>query len=82
MSAVKQEIDRNDDMLRSCFRAVAALDGLPGSNNVPAWSAFMKTVVHSPELEVCCRSLGLPCSCEGNGGIRPEIDDSPSKKRA
>lgn len=34
LSAVKQEIDRNEDMLRSCLRAVDALAKMPNAQQV------------------------------------------------
>ncbi len=34
MCAVKQEIDRNEDMLRSCLRAVDALAKMPNAQQV------------------------------------------------
>lgn len=34
LSAVKQEVDRNEDMLRSCLRAVDALAKLPNAQQV------------------------------------------------
>ncbi|GBF96436.1 hypothetical protein Rsub_09235 [Raphidocelis subcapitata] len=40
--AVKQEIDRHEESLRSCLRAVDALDRLPGSSSVPRWPEFMR----------------------------------------
>lgn len=44
--AVKQEVDRNDDLLRSCFRAIGALASLPGSSNNKAFKAFMDSTVN------------------------------------
>ncbi|KAL6772373.1 hypothetical protein ACKKBG_A29965 [Auxenochlorella protothecoides x Auxenochlorella symbiontica] len=49
--AVKQEVDRNDDLLRSCLRAVAALERLPGCAVVAPWTAFISGVVQTPALK-------------------------------
>ncbi|KAK2079471.1 hypothetical protein QBZ16_003163 [Prototheca wickerhamii] len=46
--AVKQEIDRNEDLIRSCLRAVAALDALPGSREVQAWDGLMTSLIEGP----------------------------------
>ena len=43
--AVQQEVDRHEDMLRSCLRAVDALSNLPGSEACAPFSAFLKRVV-------------------------------------
>uniref|UniRef100_A0A7S3QNX2 TATA-binding protein interacting (TIP20) domain-containing protein n=1 Tax=Dunaliella tertiolecta TaxID=3047 RepID=A0A7S3QNX2_DUNTE len=50
--AVKQEVDRHEDMLRSCLRAVDALAHLPGIQACGPFQAFMRRVVLiSPILE-------------------------------
>lgn len=47
--AVKQEIDRHEDMLRSCLRAVEALARLPGVEGCPPFQQFMRrTVLQGP----------------------------------
>lgn len=43
--AVKQEVDRNEDMIRSCLRAVEVLSHLHGASNVPAFTQFMEQTV-------------------------------------
>ncbi|EFJ52089.1 hypothetical protein VOLCADRAFT_79240 [Volvox carteri f. nagariensis] len=43
--AVKQEIDRHEDMLRSCLRCVDALEHVPGSDNNVAFQNFLRKVV-------------------------------------
>ncbi|GIL73243.1 hypothetical protein Vretimale_4847 [Volvox reticuliferus] len=43
--AVKQEIDRHEDMLRSCLRCVDALEHVPGSDNNPAFQNFLRKIV-------------------------------------
>lgn len=50
--AVKQEIDRNEDLIRSCLRAVAALDALPGSREVQAWDGLMTSLIGGPGFKV------------------------------
>jgi hypothetical protein len=52
LSAVKQEIDRNEDMLRSCLRAVDSLAKLPNAAQVPLFKHFMDSVVLGPALKV------------------------------
>ncbi|PSC76088.1 cullin-associated NEDD8-dissociated 1 isoform B [Micractinium conductrix] len=49
--AVKQEIDRNEDMLRSCLRAVDALAKLPNAAQVAPFKQFMDSVVLGPTLK-------------------------------
>ncbi|GFR41083.1 hypothetical protein Agub_g1723, partial [Astrephomene gubernaculifera] len=49
--AVKQEIDRHEDMLRSCLRCVDALAHVPGADNNAALQGFLRRVVlSSPPL--------------------------------
>jgi len=43
--AVKQEVDRHEDMLRSCLRAVDALAQLPGISACAPFASLMKRVV-------------------------------------
>lgn len=43
--AVKQEVDRNEDMLRSCLRAVDAIDRLPDAEKSAPWRSYMNNVV-------------------------------------
>ncbi|KFM25199.1 Cullin-associated NEDD8-dissociated protein 1 [Auxenochlorella protothecoides] len=59
--AVKQEVDRNDDLLRSCLRAVAALERLPGCATVAPWTAFISGVVQTPALKVLTTLDGQAC---------------------
>ena len=47
--AVQQEVDRNEDLLRSCLRAIHSLSKLPGAAGVAGWKAFMEGVVTGPE---------------------------------
>lgn len=49
--AVKQEIDRNEDMLRSCLRAIDALAKLPNASQVAPFKQFMDSVVMGPALK-------------------------------
>jgi len=41
---VKQEIDKNDDMLRSCMRACLALDKIDSSDNVASFKSFIGAI--------------------------------------
>ncbi|KAF8067210.1 CAND1 [Scenedesmus sp. PABB004] len=43
--AVKQEVDRHEELLRSCLRAVDVLNRLPGAEGCAPFAAFMKRVV-------------------------------------
>ena len=43
--AVKQEIDRNEDLLRSCLRAVAAVEKLEGAAENAAFAKFLEKTV-------------------------------------
>lgn len=45
--AVKQEVDRHEEMLRSCLRAVDALHRLPGAEASQPFTAFLKRTVVS-----------------------------------
>lgn len=49
--AVKQEIDRNEDMLRSCLRAVDALAKMPNAQQVAPFKQFLDGVVMGPLLK-------------------------------
>lgn len=46
--AVKQEVDRNEDMVRSCLRAVDAIACNADAENVAEWKAFMSGTVRMP----------------------------------
>lgn len=46
-NAVKQEIDRNEDMLRSCLRAVDSLQKLLSASNSAAFNTFVESVVNA-----------------------------------
>ncbi|KAI8473659.1 MAG: armadillo-type protein [Monoraphidium minutum] len=49
--AVKQEMDRHEESLRSCLRAVDALDRLPGAAAAARWAAFMQRTSVSAALK-------------------------------
>lgn len=53
--AVKQEQDRNDDMIRSALRAVDALCGIRASDNSPRFKQFVAQV--SPCIAARARTL-------------------------
>ncbi|KAK9835209.1 hypothetical protein WJX81_005880 [Elliptochloris bilobata] len=46
--AVKQEVDRNDDMLRSCLRAVDALNRIPNASSCAPFQRFIDGLVAGP----------------------------------
>eukprot|EP00192_Tetraselmis_astigmatica_P000226 CAMPEP_0117662728 /NCGR_PEP_ID=MMETSP0804-20121206/8205_1 /TAXON_ID=1074897 /ORGANISM="Tetraselmis astigmatica, Strain CCMP880" /LENGTH=1235 /DNA_ID=CAMNT_0005469641 /DNA_START=95 /DNA_END=3802 /DNA_ORIENTATION=- len=48
--AVKQEVDRNDDMLRSCLRAIDALARIPNVESCTPFITFMTNVVQTGTL--------------------------------
>eukprot|EP00899_Mesostigma_viride_P020190 jgi/Mesvir1/28172/Mv04732-RA.1 len=48
--AVKQEVDRNDDMIRSALRAVDALTRVSGVENNGAFTSFMSRTINAPPL--------------------------------
>uniref|UniRef100_A0A383VAE3 TATA-binding protein interacting (TIP20) domain-containing protein n=1 Tax=Tetradesmus obliquus TaxID=3088 RepID=A0A383VAE3_TETOB len=48
--AVKQEVDRHEELLRSCLRAVDALNRLPGSEASAPFTGFLKRTVMSGPL--------------------------------
>ena len=43
-NSVRQEIDRNEDMLRSALRAIHAMDGIEGSDNVTSFKNFTNAI--------------------------------------
>ena len=67
--AVKQEVDRNEDMLRSCLRAVAVLNRLPSAANVVPFKQFMEGVVMSGAMKERYNAiLAEKRQAEGGGG--------------
>ena len=48
--AVKQEIDRNEDLVRSCLRAVVAVERLEGAADNAAFAKFMEKTVLSEKI--------------------------------
>jgi hypothetical protein len=67
---VKQEIDRNEDMLRSCLRAVDSLAKLPNAAQVPPFKQFMDSVVLGPALKVGGCSVVLAWCCMGKERLK------------
>jgi cullin-associated NEDD8-dissociated protein 1 len=50
--AVKQEVDRNEDMLRSCLRAVDDADRVPAAAGAAGWRSFVRDAVElMPEMK-------------------------------
>eukprot|EP01119_Soliformovum_irregulare_P025203 TRINITY_DN9265_c1_g3_i1.p1 TRINITY_DN9265_c1_g3~~TRINITY_DN9265_c1_g3_i1.p1 ORF type:complete len:1236 (-),score=487.10 TRINITY_DN9265_c1_g3_i1:55-3762(-) len=48
--AVKQEVDRNDEMIRSALRAIFAISLIPNLESNVKWEEFMRTAVRTGEL--------------------------------
>lgn len=48
--AVKQEIDRNEDMIRSALRAIDSLNRLSGGECSARFKSFMNTTVKGSQL--------------------------------
>lgn len=67
--AVKQEVDRNEDMLRSCLRAVEVLSHLHGASNVPAFMQFMEQTVRGGSIGP--KYAGIEAERRGLRGGRP-----------
>ena len=42
------QVDRNEDMLRSCLRAIEAVSRIPGTSTCEAWRAFLQKEVLGP----------------------------------
>ena len=47
---MKQEIDRNEVLLRSCLRAVLAMEKLEGAGDNEAFAKFLETKVRSEKI--------------------------------
>jgi cullin-associated NEDD8-dissociated protein 1 len=47
--AVKQEVERNEELVRSALRAVAAIAKVPGADTIPKFREFMHSVVLSAD---------------------------------
>lgn len=43
-----EQVDRNEDMLRSCLRAVDALNRIPNASSCAPFQRFMDTLVAGP----------------------------------
>lgn len=64
---MKQEVDRNEDMLRSCLRAVDSLARIPAAASSPAFKQFMDTLVLGPALKASSCICGGKFVCAGVG---------------
>ena len=42
------QVDRNEDMLRSCLRAVDAVSRIPGTATCAAWRTFLQKEILGP----------------------------------
>merc|ERR1711988_103173 len=49
-SAVKQEVDRNEELIRSALRAIAAISQIPSVDQQVKFCAFLMNVVQQGEL--------------------------------
>lgn len=68
--AVKQEVDRNEDMLRSCLRAISAVNTLPAAANVQAFKQFIEErVTNGAMKERYAAILAEKRQAEGRGGV-------------
>jgi len=47
-SAVKQQVERNEELIRSSLRAVAAIAKIPEAENSPKFQEFMKSTIQTP----------------------------------
>jgi hypothetical protein len=64
---MRSQLDRHDDMLRSCLRAVHGVASLPGIEGCAPFSSFMRRTVMAPQLKdkymqvghTCCIVFGL-----------------------
>jgi len=51
--AVKQQVERNEEMIRSALRAVVAIEKIPNVEATAKWDEFVKgTIKISPLLEI------------------------------
>ncbi|KAG8058202.1 hypothetical protein GUJ93_ZPchr0002g24109 [Zizania palustris] len=57
--AVKQEVDRNEDMIRSALRAIAALSRISGSDYSMRFKNLMNKIMASPPLADKYNSIDL-----------------------
>ena len=49
-NAVQNEIDRNEDMIRSCLRALVKIQGIEGADSCAALAAFVEEVPKSEQF--------------------------------
>ena len=61
--AVKQEIDRNEDMIHSALQAIAALSRISGSGYSMKLKNLMSKIKATPSF---LNMLGNTCTCLGN----------------
>ena len=57
-NATKQDIERNDELLRSCIRAVEALRRLGESQSSASFAAVLEKIQKDPKLKALLQSLG------------------------
>jgi len=60
-NAVKQQIERNEELIRSALRAIATINRIPNVDTNQKWVDFIKTTVKGPDLaahfEQVCKEL-------------------------
>eukprot|EP01113_Clastostelium_recurvatum_P046299 TRINITY_DN809_c0_g1_i2.p1 TRINITY_DN809_c0_g1~~TRINITY_DN809_c0_g1_i2.p1 ORF type:complete len:1240 (+),score=410.29 TRINITY_DN809_c0_g1_i2:61-3780(+) len=49
-TAVKQQVERNQEMIRSALRAIVAIEKLPNVDTTAKWDEFIKGTVKAPPL--------------------------------
>jgi cullin-associated NEDD8-dissociated protein 1 len=49
-NSIQQQVERNEEMIRSALRAVAAINAIPNSDTNQRWADFMKTTIRTPDL--------------------------------
>lgn len=73
------QVDRNEDMVRSCLRAVDAISCIPETANVAEWKRFMAATVGAgplkPKFEAVVRERAeLPSATGASSGAATAMD--------
>ncbi|KAJ8684120.1 hypothetical protein QAD02_019912 [Eretmocerus hayati] len=61
-NSVKQEYEKQDELKRSAFRAVAALLTIPDADKNPALSEFVSQIKSTPELQPLFEAIQKDCT--------------------
>jgi cullin-associated NEDD8-dissociated protein 1 len=76
--AVKQEVDRNEDMLRSCLRCISAINALPGAAGVQAFKQFMDQQVTGGVMKDRYAAILVEKrQAEGRDGVNGGVGNGP-----